>query len=135
MEIKRTRILHRRYTASEWTQKTLMQGEIGILLSDKDKNGKQEVLQARIGMKDNSTFNEGLLIGLNGTDVETTKQVPTYYDLPGIGNEQVCYIVKDTNSIYRWDDKDMKYYSCSGGSDWHEIGQVNGGSASDGDTI
>ena len=78
-------------------------------------------MQARIGMKDNSTFNEGLLIGLSGTNIETTKSVPTYFDLPNIGNEQVCYIVKETNSIYRWDDADMKYYLCSGSSDWKDI--------------
>ena len=107
-----------------------MQGEIGILLSEPNKDGKQDVLQVRVGVQNESEFSQGLLLGLSGTNIETTKQVPSYNDLPGIGSEYVCYIVKDTNSIWRWDDKDMKYYHCSGGSDWREINEVNGGSAS-----
>lgn len=135
MELKKTRIRHRRYTASQWAERNLMCGEIGILLSEPDSNGKQDILQVRMGVKDDSTFGEGFLLGLSGTDVETTRQVPTYYDLPSIGNEQVCYIIKSNNSIWRWDDTDMRYYECSsssGNSDWRDIQEVNGGSASNG---
>ena len=80
MEIKRTRILHRRYTAQEWASKKLMQGEIGILLSEPNKDGKQDVLQVRVGVQNESEFSQGLLLGLSGTNIETTKQVPSYND-------------------------------------------------------
>jgi hypothetical protein len=64
MEIRKTRILHRRYTAQEWATKRLKQGEIGILLSD----DKTEILQVRVGVSngddgEGGLFYEGVLLG------------------------------------------------------------------------
>ena len=48
MDIKRTRILHKRHTLAEWSSDTLRQGEFGFLLSD----DKTQVLEVRVGTHD-----------------------------------------------------------------------------------
>lgn len=44
MQIKRTRILHKRYTLAEWEQHDLKQGEIGSLIDDSGS-----IIETRIG--------------------------------------------------------------------------------------
>ena len=135
MNIKNTRILHRRYTQQGWLTRTLRQGEIGILLSDDGKS----VLQVRIGVSNGpdglgGTFSEGVLLGLEAQNLETTKQYPTRLDFPATGSEFVCYFAQDTNSIWRWDNKSTTYIVCSSGvipgegNGWWQ--EINGGGAS-----
>ena len=61
MEIKRTRILHKRLTKNEWldsTRNNLRQGEIGALINDSG-----ETQEVRIGLKDIQLDN-GSLTGM-----------------------------------------------------------------------
>ena len=41
---------------------------------------------------------------------DTIVTVNNIYDLPNIGTPEAIYIIKDENSIYRWDDSELKYY-------------------------
>ena len=59
MQITKTRILHKRYTAAEWINQNLRQGEIGFLLSD----DKTQILDVRFGIVDQLIEN-GPIIGL-----------------------------------------------------------------------
>lgn len=75
MQIKKTRILHKRYTADKWLDNTLRQGEIGFLLSD----DKQKILDMRIGYRDiekaDGTFN-----GLPFEDCLTINELCNIYE-------------------------------------------------------
>ena len=135
MEIKKTRILHRRYTAQEWATKRLKQGEIGILLSD----DKSEILQVRVGMTngvdgDGGLFSEGVLLGVTESNVEAVRQFQRRQNFPSIGSEFICYMSKEDNSIWRWDDGLVNYVLCSSsvlpgqGNGWWQ--ELNGGGAS-----
>lgn len=54
-------------------------------------------------------------------------RVNTIYDLPNIGKPEVIYIIKDEDSIYRWDDSTPKYYCI--GRDYNNIELINSGGA------
>lgn len=137
MEIKRTRILHKRLTREKWLdfeKHNLRQGELGILINDKG-----ETQEVRIGVKDTqlpdgtiigSPFSECLLVGISDSGSETVKSYTNYESFPSMGQETCIYIDKATNSAYRWDDNIMKYFSISSGTDWHEIEEIYGGNAS-----
>lgn len=137
MEIKRTRILHKRLTREKWLdfeKHNLRQGELGILINDKG-----ETQEVRIGIKDTqlpdgtiigSPFSECLLVGTLGSEPEAVKPYANYESFPSMGQENCIYIDKATNSAYRWDDNAMKYFSISSGTDWREIEEIHGGNAS-----
>jgi hypothetical protein len=57
MQVKRTRILHKRYTLSEWESHDLKQGEIGSLIGDDGS-----IIETRIGTH-NVQLDNGQLIG------------------------------------------------------------------------
>lgn len=38
----------------------------------------------------------------------------THYDFPSIGKENVIYVAKEENALYRWDDDKLLYFSCTG---------------------
>lgn len=51
----------------------------------------------------------------------------TRFDFPNSGSESVLYIDESTNKVYRWSDKDLRYYVV--GSDYTEIEIIYGGNA------
>ena len=53
------------------------------------------------------------------------EQFENYLAFPTSGNENICYVDKKDNKLYRWDSKDLKYYCI--GSDYNQIEIVNGG--------
>lgn len=137
MEIKRTRILHKRLTKNEWldsTRNNLRQGEIGALINDSG-----ETQEVRIGLRDiiledgtiiGGSFFECMLLGMSGEDEpEAVRAFATRFNFPSLGSERCIYIDKSNNSLYRWDDKDNKYYSVSSSTDWHDIEEIHGGNA------
>lgn len=138
MDIKRTRIQHKRYTYDEWINGILIeegkpklipelsQGEIGVLLNA----DKSQVIEVRIGTSNNQKFGDGLLLGHQEQPDMCVKQYPNNLAFPTLGKENQIYISQATNSIWRWDDTDMKYYECSSkadGSSWQEIEAIDGG--------
>lgn len=135
MQLRSTTIKHKRYSAKGWRdldannnlKNTLSQGEIGVLLSP----DLQNVLEVRIGIKNNSSFYEGVLLGNNENIDVGIKPYDSKINFPSIGNEYSLYIAKDTSRIWRWDDENLKYYCVStppgqGDGWWNEI---NGGKA------
>lgn len=142
MDLKRVKIQHKRYTLEEWTNGIsplednpelkiipyLAQGEIGTLLSP----DKSQVLEVRIGTDpgDKQKFSDGLLLGNKEQPDICIKQYPNNNAFPTLGNENQLYINQSTNSVYRWDDKNMKFYECSGdGSSWKDIEMIDGGNS------
>lgn len=135
MNITNTTIKHKRFSEYGWTTRaadgslinTLSQGEIGVLLAD----NLADVLQVRIGIKDKSSFFEGLLLGSITIPEVAIKQYWETSQRPIIGNEHTLYINKKTNAAYRWDDTDKKYYQVSSapgqGDGWWK--EINGGKA------
>lgn len=138
MELRSTIIKHKRYSAIGWNdvnpdgtlKNTLSQGEIGVLLGP----DLQSVLEVRIGVRDRAAFSEGILLGtkeISDAKELAIQQFATVANRPSFGSENVLYIVKNTNTAYRWDSETMTYIpvgSAPGEGDgwWHEI---NGGSA------
>ena len=59
-------------------------------------------------------------------EVTTTDSI---YKFPNIGNKNYLYIDSSTNTTYRWDETELKYYCV--GSDYREIEIIIGGKASD----
>lgn len=59
-----------------------------------------------------------------------TKTYDSYASLPNVGSEEVVYIIKDENAVYRWvnDGKD-RHYICVG-RDYSKITIIDGGTAS-----
>lgn len=55
------------------------------------------------------------------------KKYNSIYEFPGVGEEGILYLNTSTNSIYRWDDDNIKYYCV--GSDYNNIEIINGGSS------
>lgn len=58
-------------------------------------------------------------------------RVTTIYDLPGVGDPNVVYVVVDQNAIYRWDsegDSSNNHYICIG-RDFESIQSIDGGNA------
>ena len=49
------------------------------------------------------------------------------YEFPNLGQVGVLYTDTSGNRIYRWDDRDLKYYCV--GSDWNQIKCIDGGDA------
>ena len=135
MQITTTTIKHKRYSVIGWNDKnpdgtlknTLSQGEIGVLLGP----DLVTVLEVRMGIRDKSAFNEGILLGSTETADFSVKQFPNTLTFPPIGNEHTLYITKIGNIAYRWDGEDMKYYPVSAspgeGDGWWE--EINGGVA------
>lgn len=136
MQLRSTTIKHKRYSVKGWSDKnpdgsfknTLAQGEIGVLLSQ----DLETVLEVRIGIKDNSSFYEGVLLGSNDANIDLCiRQYPNKVNFPSVGSEYSLYIAKNSNTAYRWDDADMKYYCVSAspgqGDGWWE--EINGGAA------
>lgn len=139
MNLSTTKIQHKRYTYEEWTNgikieegkpnliPKLSQGEIGVLLSP----DKSEAIEVRIGTDpgDKQKFSDGLLLGYKDQPDLCVKQYPNSSAFPSMGKETQLYIDQSTNTIYRWDDENMKFYICSseGGSSWQDIEEINGG--------
>lgn len=84
MDIRKTRILHKRYTLYEWQSNNLRQGELGFLLSD----DKTKILEIRAGTHDVLTedgrvvgvpWEDALLLssigGVNAEDYATVEQL------------------------------------------------------------
>lgn len=62
--------------------------------------------------------------------MDNNGKVMTYQNhfiFPGIGKENIIYIDQDNNSVYRWDDENVKYYRV--GSNYEDIQFINGGDA------
>lgn len=59
--------------------------------------------------------------GLRPEDVPTLVYVNGLSDLPVVGTSKNLYILKDTNSIYYWDDDDSSYKSASTSSPFQNI--------------
>ena len=38
----------------------------------------------------------------------------THYDFPSVGKTQAIYVAKEENALYRWDDDELLYLSCTG---------------------
>lgn len=57
-----------------------------------------------------SILSEGLNGGGESTEQSAVVQKPTYLEFPNVGSEEKLYIDTSNNSIYRWDNKDVKYY-------------------------
>ena len=127
MEIKRTRIQHKRYTMTEWSEGVLIieigkkvipylaQGEIGVLLS----NDRSQVLEVRIGTNPNGNqkFVDGLLLGYKEQEEEyCIKQYPNRASFPNVGSQGNLYIDQFNNSLWRWDDATATWQQCNGGS-------------------
>lgn len=151
MDIKNVTLKQKRYSTYGWNDvnsnreyiNTLSQGEIGVLLGS---NGQpvesldsnvvlDSVLEVRIGTVDNQYFFDALLIstGGQGTIDYCVKTFTTYSKLPSFGNLNSLYVVKDENSIYRWDDDISQMVKVTGsGSDWHDIERIDGGNSSSG---
>ena len=135
MDIRQTRILHRRYNREDWQKKKIKQGEIGLLLSD----DKSTVLEVRVGTTNGidgeggDFFSTGMLVNSVVQDVSGVRQFANRGAFPSMGVETVCYMAQDTNSIWRWDSKSLDYIMCSSkvlpgqGSGWWQ--EINGGNA------
>lgn len=54
-------------------------------------------------------------------------QTDSITGFPLIGNENLNYIDKSENAMYRWDNEDLKYYCI--GRDYNQIEIINGGGA------
>lgn len=138
MQLRSTTIKHKRFSVAGWNdlnsdgtlKNTLSQGEIGVLLGS-DLNS---VLEIRMGIRDKSAFNEGVLLGtkeISDSQELAIQQFATPVSRPSVGSENVLYIVKSNNTAYRWDDANMVYVAISappGAGDgwWH---QIHGGTA------
>jgi hypothetical protein len=89
--ITNTTIKHKRFSKYGWIDRaedgslinTLAQGEIGVLLAD----NLIDVLEVRIGVKDKSSFSEGLLLGSSTIPEVAIKQYWETSQRPIIGNE------------------------------------------------
>ena len=135
MQITTTTIKHKRYSAIGWNDRnfdgtlknTLSQGEIGVLLGP----DLVTVLEVRMGIRDKSAFNEGILLGSTETADFSVKQFPTRLEFPSVGSERFIYIDINNNTSYRWDTDQQKYFPISAspgeGDGWW--GEINGGSA------
>ena len=55
---------------------------------------------------------------------ETLQEFDSLADFPVTGKENVIYIDKTNNAIYRWDDKEVKFYCI--GSDFNNVGVIDG---------
>lgn len=127
MQIKRTRILHKRYTLAEWEQHDLKQGEIGSLIDDSGS-----IIETRIGTHniqlDNGTFTgqkfqNALLLGTTENIQASVQQYRNRQEFPSIpdedgnvignGNIFTLYIDKSTNSVWRWDEDTLQYICMS----------------------
>ena len=109
MEIKRTRILHKRLTREKWLdyeKHNLRQGELGILINDKG-----ETQEVRIGIKDTqlpdgtiigSPFSECLLVGTLGSEPEAVKSYANYESFPSMGYETCIYVDKKLKKRYNY---------------------------------
>lgn len=142
MNLKRVELQHKRYTLDEWVNGIiiseeypskkfipyLLQGEIGALLSP----DRSKVIEVRMGTdpENKQKFSDGLLLGNQDQPDICVKQYPSKISFPTLGNENQIYIDQSTNTIYRWDDTDLKYYECSsssGDSSWKNIDIIDGG--------
>ena len=133
MQLRSTTIKHKRFSVVGWNdlnpdgtlKNTLSQGEIGVLLGS-DLNS---VLEIRMGIRDKSAFNEGVLLGtkeISDSQELAIQQFATPASRPSFGSENVLYIVKSNNTAYRWDSDNMAYEAISappGAGDgwWHQI--------------
>lgn len=145
MQIKRTRILHKRYTLAEWEHHDLKQGEIGSLISDDGS-----IIETRIGTRniqlDNGQFvgqkfQNALLLGSSENISATVLQFNNRSEFPSIpdddgnlignGNIFTLYVDKSTNSVWRWDEESFNYVCMSSspgnGDGWWSA--IYGGSA------
>ena len=59
---------------------------------------------------------------------DIVKPYSSIYEFPGIGKEKILYIDLSTDTLYRWDDINVKYYCI--GSDYNNIKVINGGDSS-----
>lgn len=56
---------------------------------------------------------------------EVNQTYDSLAEFPTLGKTGVIYIDTGSNKLYRWDDKNLKYYCC--GSDYDEIDIIIGG--------
>lgn len=65
----------------------------------------------------------GRLVGGNVANYDT------HYNFPAVGDARVLYVAGKENAVYRWDEKDLKYFCV--GRDYTELNEINGGNAND----
>ena len=139
MQITTTAIKHKRFSTYGWNLKenniyknVLSQGEIGILLGHEyEENGQIKVepiespgtgkdlncvLEVRIGTKDDQHYFDAMIINNRDNTDYSIREYDTYNKLPNFGRSGVLYVVKNINTIYRWDDTTTQWIPLISGS-------------------
>ena len=60
-------------------------------------------------------------------EIVAFQEYNSIYNFPNVGTEGVIYVSTSDNSIYRWDNDNIKYYCV--GRDWTQIKKIDGGNA------
>lgn len=69
------------------------------------------------------------LLQCGGSGGTSIVQTDTYLEFPNIGNENILYIDRSSDTLYRWDDKGNKYYIV--GFNYQNIIKISGGNSSE----
>ena len=95
--------------------------ESGTIKWVKDEESGKYTAQVKVSTQPRNKIvekDDGLYVNNNQMTVDTIHNLPT------VGDENVLYIVKRPNSIYRWDSTDLKYYCV--GRDYNDITCIDG---------
>lgn len=153
MQIKRTRILHKRYTLSEWESHDLKQGEIGALIGEDGS-----IIETRIGTHNvqlangefvGQKFQNALVLGTTQDISATVLQFKNKQEFPSIPDEEgniigngnifTLYIDKSSNSVWRWDEDTLQYVCMSSspgnGDGWWTAVYGGGAKLKEGETL